>query len=94
MRSFEAAAMGGCLLIEDTGEHREIFGRDGEAVFYFRSIPEMVERAKWLLRHDADRHRLSASVHARITEGGNTYTERLRTIVEVASGRKVGTDVD
>jgi spore maturation protein CgeB len=84
MRTFEAAAMGGCLLIEDTAEHREIFGRDGDAVVYFRSIPEMVERAKCLLQHDTDRHRLASAAHARVTQGGNTYADRLQTILEVA----------
>ena len=84
MRTFEAAAMGGCLLIEDTAEHREIFGRDGDAVVYFGSIPEMIERAKFLLQHDADRHRLASAAHARVTQGGNTYADRLQTIIDVA----------
>jgi spore maturation protein CgeB len=84
MRTFEAAAMGGCLLIEDTAEHREIFGRDGDAVVYFRSIPEMVGRAKSLLQHDADRYRLASAAHARVTQGGNTYADRLQRIIEVA----------
>jgi hypothetical protein len=30
MRSFEIAAIGGCMLAEDTLEHHEIFGADGE----------------------------------------------------------------
>ena len=36
MRSFEIAAVGGCLLAQDIDEHREIFGSEGEAVVYFR----------------------------------------------------------
>jgi spore maturation protein CgeB len=94
MRTFETAAMGGCLLIEDTAEHREIFGNDGDVVLYFRSIAEMLDRTQWLLQHDADRYRLASAAHARVTQGGNTYADRLRAIVEVASGRKVGIDVD
>ena len=84
MRTFEAAAMGGCLLIEDTAEHREIFGRDGDAVIYFRSIPEMVRHVKCLLQRDADRHRLASAAHARVTQGSNTYADRLQTIIGVA----------
>ena len=35
MRSFEIAAVGGCMLAQDTDEHREIFGPEGEAVRLF-----------------------------------------------------------
>jgi spore maturation protein CgeB len=34
-RSFEIAAVGGCMLAQDIDEHREIFGSEGEAVVYF-----------------------------------------------------------
>jgi hypothetical protein len=36
MRSFEIAAVGGCMLARDIDEHREIFGSEGEAAVYFR----------------------------------------------------------
>ena len=54
MRTFEIAAMGGCILAEDTDEHREILGPDGEAAVYFRSIEEMILKARWLLENPAD----------------------------------------
>ena len=44
------------------------------------------------LQHDVDRHRLASAAHARVIQGGNT--DRVRAIVEVALGRKVGRDVD
>jgi spore maturation protein CgeB len=94
MRTFEAAAMGGCLLVEDTQEHREIFGRDGDAVVYFRSIRELVERAKSLLQHDADRYRLMSTSRARVTQGGNTYADRLQTIIEIACRESAPTHRD
>jgi len=84
MRTFETAAMGGCMLAEDTEEHRELFGADGETVVYFRSATEMVDRAKWLLNNDAERRRLTASAHARITHGHHTYADRLVTMLERA----------
>src|SRR5262245_36280764 len=40
MRSFEIAAVGSCMLAQDTDEHREIFGADGEAVVYFRDAKQ------------------------------------------------------
>jgi len=82
MRTFEVPAMGGCMLTEDTAEHRELFGPDGEAVVYFRSIPDMVQRAKWLLQHETERRRLAATAHARITQGRNTYAHRLQAMLE------------
>jgi spore maturation protein CgeB len=37
MRSFEAAALGGCLLVEWTEEHQCIYGPEGDTVRFFRS---------------------------------------------------------
>src|SRR5262249_18041929 len=37
MRSFEAAAIGGCILAEDTPDHRELFGpNDDDSACYFK----------------------------------------------------------
>ena len=82
MRSFEIAAMGGCMLCEDTHEHREIFGPDGEAVLYFGSLREMVDRARWLLRNEVERQKMRRCVFERITKGRNAYRDRLQTILE------------
>ena len=49
MRSFEIAAVGGCMLAEDTDEHREIFGPEGETVLYFRNPSEASTKASLFL---------------------------------------------
>ena len=85
MRTFEASAMGACMLTEYTEEHRQILGEDGDAVVYFRSHEEMIARLHWLLAHDEERHRLSAAVRARVTRGRNTYKDRLETMLAVAT---------
>jgi len=77
MRSLEIAAIGACMLVEDTDEHRALFGPDGEAVVYFRTPDEMVARAQWLLGRDEERSRLARAVHALITEGPHSYADRL-----------------
>ena len=77
--------MGGCMLIEDTIEHREIFGKDGETASYFRSIPEMVNRARLLVENEAERNRLASAAHARITRGRNAYADRLEAMLEITS---------
>jgi hypothetical protein len=87
MRSFEIAAAGGCMLAEDTNEHREIFGPEGEATVYFRNAEEAVERARALLCSSSERKRLAADLHRRIVGGGHTYAHRLATMLEIASGR-------
>lgn len=83
MRSFEAAACGGCLLVEDTAEHRDIFA---DTVTYFRTQDEMVNQARALLA-DPDRRRASADSSYRrvVTDGANTYADRLRTILEATA---------
>lgn len=82
MRTFEIPAMGGCMLVEDTAEHREIFGPDGDAVVYFRTVGEMVERARRLLQADGERRRLARRARALVVDGRHTYRDRLETMLE------------
>ncbi len=85
MRSFEIAASGGCMLVEDTDEHREIFGTDGECVVYFANDDQMISRARWLLQHDHERLRLRKAVYKKIVlEGNNTYADRLKQILAMS----------
>jgi spore maturation protein CgeB len=81
MRSFEVPAMGGCMLTEDTEEHREMFGAEGEAVLYFRTMEEMIGKARWLVEHDSERRRLAQAARSRIVLGKHTYGDRLRQIL-------------
>ncbi|MDZ7962631.1 MAG: glycosyltransferase [Aulosira sp. DedQUE10] len=83
MRTFEVPAVGSCMLTEDTQEHRKIFGQEGEAVIYFNTLSEMVEKARWLLNHEKERQRLAKNAHLLITQGANTYGERLKTMLQL-----------
>jgi spore maturation protein CgeB len=85
MRSFEVPAIGACMLAEDTAEHREIFGGDDEAVAYFGSIDEMVEKLRWLVKHDGERRRLAQAAYRLIRRGKHTYQDRLVTMLSRAS---------
>jgi spore maturation protein CgeB len=85
MRSFEIAATGGCMVAEDTVEHREIFGPEGEATVYFRNAKEASECTRALLCSSAERRRLAAGLHRRIVGGAHTYAHRLGTMLEIAS---------
>jgi spore maturation protein CgeB len=85
MRTFELPASGACMLTEFTEEHCEIFGEEGRAVLYFRTIAEMVEKAAWLIANAEERRRLARSAHDLITRGGHTYRDRMLTILNTLS---------
>ena len=85
MRSFEIPALGGAMLAEDTAEHRDIFGRDGQAVVYFRTPEDAVARARELLADAAERARLSAAARQCVVSGGHTYRDRLNAMLAAAA---------
>ncbi len=87
MRSLELPAMGACLVVEDTEEHREIFGEDSMRVIYFKTPEEMARKAKWLLEHPTERERMKKSAHQHITAGHNTYADRLTRMTTHAEGQ-------
>jgi hypothetical protein len=82
MRSFELPAMRTCMVVEDTPEHRQIFGPDGESVVYFVTDDQLIARIKMLCADEATRVRLANACHDRICGGKNTYQDRLVTILE------------
>jgi spore maturation protein CgeB len=82
MRSFEVPAMGGCLLSEQTKEHLDLFGPEGDAMLYFKDSKEMVRKIQWLLERPAERQRLARAAHDLITQGANTYADRLRSMLK------------
>jgi spore maturation protein CgeB len=77
MRSFELPAMGACLAVEDTAEHRDLFGSHFETVLFFRTPEELTVIVKYLKEDAPERIRLAAACHARICRGHNTYRDRL-----------------
>jgi spore maturation protein CgeB len=84
MRSFEIPAIGACMVVEDTAEHREIFGDDGQSVRYFGSPAEAAAVVDQLLRSGDTRRALRDAAHARILNSGNSYTDRLRSMLHRA----------
>ncbi len=83
MRSYEAAACKGCLLVEDTPEHREIYGEGEGVVEYFSTAREMLEKAKFLIACPQIRSRMREAVFKKIViDGKNTYSARIKMIVQ------------
>lgn len=75
-RSLEIPAIGGCLVAEDTLEHRWLY-RDGEEAVFFRSAPELVDRCRTLLADRAQRDRIARRGHARCRELGLSWRDHL-----------------
>jgi hypothetical protein len=85
MRSFEVPAVGACMLMEETAEHREIFGADNEAVAYFTSERDMLDKCRWLLSRPEERQRLHDAAHSIIVTQRHTYGDRLSTMLELST---------
>lgn len=81
MRSYELPAMGATLVVEDTEDHRNLFGAEGECVLYYSSTIEMVDKVRTLLHRPDLRGAMAQRAHARVTSGANTYAERLKVMV-------------
>ncbi len=81
MRSFEVPAIGSCMVVEDTPEHREIFGPDEHAVKYVREPDEARARIAELLDNAVERKRLSAAAHELIVKGDHTWRSRLEAML-------------
>ena len=82
MRTFEIPAVGTCMLTEDTEEHRDIFGKEGSAVLYFKNIYEMVNKTKFLLNNEQERRRLAKAAQDLINNGKHTYQYRLACMLD------------
>ena len=87
MRSYEIPAMRGLILAEETDDHREMFGDEGDCALFFRGTSEMVDKAKWLLGHQEEGRQMADRAYTRITGGKNTYGDRLETILDTCLNR-------
>jgi spore maturation protein CgeB len=77
MRSFEIPACGGFMIAEDTAEHRDIFGPEGECVLYFSGPRDAADKVRVALADPAGRSQMACAAHHRIVSQGHTYRDRL-----------------
>lgn len=84
MRTFEVPAMGGCVLAEATDDHRELFGAEDDAVAYFRTPAEAIEKTRALVGNAQRRQKLSDRVFEIVTGGRHTYADRLGVMLSTA----------
>jgi spore maturation protein CgeB len=82
MRSLELPAMGACMIVEDTPEHREVYGDEEDCVEYYSNIEEMVDKVRALCARPEHARLLGSRVFTRIChQSRHTYADRLRTIL-------------
>lgn len=81
MRTFELPACGACIIMEDTNEHRELFGREGEVVLYYRSGEEAAEKAHMMIAAPEEMERLRCAALWWVNNGAHTYRDRLVSIL-------------
>jgi spore maturation protein CgeB len=85
MRSFEIAAMGGCVLAEDTVDHRHLFGKGAR---YFGSPASLVREARDLVESEQTRDALANELRRAMAKFGHSYTyaSRLSSMIEETLG--------
>jgi hypothetical protein len=83
-RSFEIPAMGGLLLAEDTEEHREIFGPEGNALF-FTTPAQLLEQIAWVYSNPELAKKIAENGYAHITRNPNTWRDRSVEILSIVA---------
>jgi spore maturation protein CgeB len=81
MRTFELAAMGACILAEDSKEHREIYGAEGFVASYFGDSAELIEKAFRLLQSKSLRQQMRQNTQLWLKQRHHTYRDRLQAIL-------------
>ena len=81
MRSYESAASRGCILAEDTDDHRAMYGTGDGGAMLFSGLADMVQKARKLVNdHEARQSRRHAVFSRIVKEDRNTYCDRLKTM--------------
>jgi spore maturation protein CgeB len=80
MRTFELAAMGCCCVMAETPDHLELFGTEGDAVFYFSSPETLVDKCVALCGDDKMRHKMATRVRE-VVSSGHSYEDRLQSMI-------------
>lgn len=79
-RTFEIPACGGLILAERTTEHEQLF-EDGVTALLFSNLDELLDAITRVQRYPDERARLAKAGYEHITRGGNTYEDRVDTML-------------
>jgi len=81
IRPFEITASGGGCLLSERWPGCEEFFTDGEDAVFFRTVPELIEGARWLLR-EPSRCRVHSKAACERAHREHTWAHRLQPHVE------------
>jgi spore maturation protein CgeB len=81
MRCFELPACRVFALMTRSEDTAEIF-REGETAALFGSPEEMAEKVRYYLAHPDERQRIAEAAYHLVIEGGHTYRDRARSILD------------
>jgi spore maturation protein CgeB len=86
MRSLEFPAMGACLTVEDSPEHRALYGDENECVLYWSDPSSLISSVHALVSDPVLNRRLRAALHHKICGAGeHVYAHRLQSILRLLS---------
>jgi hypothetical protein len=77
--------------VEDTAEHRDLFGEEFSAVAYFDSSQALAEKARLLVADEGLRASMAEASRRIVIRGGHTYRDRLRLMLGLGAERTVAT---
>lgn len=83
MRTYEEPMMGKCMALEDTIHHRELFSDPVMDHAFFKTPDELAECAVKLCANAELRDQIGESEYRAVAEGGHTYLDRLRTMLDL-----------
>lgn len=83
MRTFEIPAMHGFLLADRTDAQTTLL-REGREAAYFSSSDELIQKIAQYLGDVPSRDDIAQSGYKAITTGSHTYTDRLRSLLELS----------
>lgn len=85
MRTFEIPACGAFMLAERTEEHLSFFEENKEMVC-FGSDEELLDKVRYYLDHDDQRHQIAQAGHRRVRTERYAYQDRLQEILAYVEG--------
>jgi spore maturation protein CgeB len=82
MRSIELPAMGACLVVEDTDEHRTLYQDEQGTLPYWHDAESLVAQVETLMRKSSSSQGIRALLYNNVViNARNRYVDRLETIV-------------
>lgn len=84
MRTFEQPACGAFSLVSRTPAITSLF-KEGETIECFASVGEAQEKIRYYLNHEDERQKIAKACYEFVVNGGHTYLDRAKQLVDWAA---------